>query len=350
MQQNLHRIFVYLSLHMKKSWIIWSILGLMLLHTTACKDDDDKGPDETEIAKQLLAEQIAEIKTYLEQQNITAVPDDEKQTSHGIYREVVVSNPTGEELLDGQVAIVNYKISRLDGTLIGASEPGAPVAIAYSPGKVNYFPLALNYGLKGVRVGEKHRFYVPSRYAYRKYSDGERYEENGIIILEYEILGIYHNWEEITAVEQEAIAAWLEAEGKTEAAVQLNEGVHKVLISEGTGEAPIVSDSVWVSYKGYFLNKEVFDENTEGDFDFKLGFFGENSPIVGFHEAVKSMVVGEKSLFIIPSESAYRNNGTFVLPVADRAEFTEKGAASFSKIPPFTTLAFEIKLEKKKSN
>ncbi|WP_224999386.1 FKBP-type peptidyl-prolyl cis-trans isomerase [Cesiribacter sp. SM1] len=331
---------------MKKSWIIWSLLGLMTLFVAACKDDDE-GPTEIEIAQARLEQQIVEIESFLAAQNISAEKD-----SRGIFHQPLTLNPEGELIEEGDVALVNYKISRLDGTLIGQSEPGNPELITYSPNR-RYFPIAIRYGLEDVRVGETHRYYVPSGFGYtsinKSYTDGERYLEFSNLILEMEIVGVYHSLQEIYDAEQADIQAWLQAEGRT--AEELAGGLHKIVLTEGTGEAPVNGDSVFVYYKGYFLDGQVFDENTSGaGFDVKLG---TTSLVTGFTQALRTMVVGEKSLFILPSSLAYgtgqTTGGAFVLPRQDLASFKEKGfLKDASAVPPFSTLIFEIEMLSKK--
>ncbi|AHM61925.1 FKBP-type peptidylprolyl isomerase [Flammeovirgaceae bacterium 311] len=331
---------------MKKSWIIWSLLGLVTLFVASCKDDDE-GPSDTEIVRARLEQQIGEIQSFLAQQNIQAEED-----SRGIFHQPLVLNPDGELVEEGDVALVHYKISRLDGTLIAESRPGKPERITYSPNR-RYFPIAIRYSLENVRVGEIHRYYVPSAYGYtsinRSYTDGERYQEFDNIILEMEIVDVYHSLEEIYEVEQADIQAWLQAEGST--SEELPNGLHKIVLTAGSGEPPVNGDSVRVYYKGYFLDKQVFDENTSGKgFGVKVGTTGL---VTGFTQAIRTMQVGEKSLFILPSSLAYgsgqTSRGAFVLPKEDLAAFKEQNfLKDVSEIPPFSTLIFEIELLSKK--
>ena len=313
-------------------------MGFIALVVPACKDDEDV--DEAQVLKEMLEKQDQQIAAHLSQNGISAEKD-----TRGIYRQVVQANPDGEIIEEGDVAVVHYRMSLLDGTTIGTSKPGPPVLITYSPARL-YFPSVLRYGLSYMKAGETYRFYVPSPYALGKFEEKGKIPANSIIVLEYEVLDVYHSLEEIFEVEQVNIQSWLEAENRT--AVELPGGLHKVVLNEGTGEMPVNGEEVKVYYKGYFLNKEVFDENLSGDgFSFKLG---ANAVVKGFEQAVKSMKVGEKALFILPSELAYGRNGGFVLPREYISKFKEAGQlnSSVSTIPPFSTLVFELELLSKK--
>lgn len=324
---------------MKKSSIIWGFLAFAMLAMPGCKKDEIDTDTNAEI-KALYEKQLAEIDAYLQSNSITATKD-----SRGISRQVVQDNPEGEAIERGDVAIVHYKISRLDGTLIDASKPEDPLLITFSQDRA-YFPSALYYGLIDVRVGGTYRYFVPAYYAYnagsKKYSNNSGITESTIIILEYQVVGVAHSLQEIEAKEQQAIEAWLQAENV--AAEALPNGLHKQVLKAGTGELADAQDSVMVYYKGYYLDKAVFDENTSGD-GFKV-IVDKTGLVKGFTQAIKTMQVGEKSMFILPSAQAYGKEGAFVLPRADFKAMQEKGVipGQLSPIPPFTTLIFEIEL------
>jgi FKBP-type peptidyl-prolyl cis-trans isomerase FkpA len=324
---------------MKKNWILWSLLGCVLLALPACKDDDTV--DSAEALRALLAKQDQEIKAYLSSNAITA-----EEEELGIYREILQQNVDGEVIEEGDVVLLHYKISRLDGTLIGTSEGGGPVRVTFDPSR-SYVPRTSFFrAMRGMKVGERHRLYVPSPYAYGAFTDGDKIPENSIIVLELETVGVFHSLEEIFDVEQTEIAQWLEAENLS--ASELPGGLHKVELQAGTGEQLVTGDTAQVYYKGYYLSKEVFDENLEGDtFDFKLG---TNSVVQGFEQAVRSMQIGEKALFILPSQLAYGRSGVFAYPRALFDDFKRGGliSATASPIPPFSTLVFEIELVSKK--
>ncbi|EMR01108.1 FKBP-type peptidyl-prolyl cis-trans isomerase [Cesiribacter andamanensis] len=324
---------------MKKNWILWSLLGCLLLALPACKKDEDE--DGTAALRALLAQQDKQIVDYLNSRNIEPVHDDLK-----IYREVLKLDPNGEDIEEGDVILLHYKISLLDGTLIASTEGQDPVLVTYDPSR-SYVPRTSLYrGLGYLNVGDRYRFYAPSPYAYATFTDGDKLPENSIIVMELEAVGVYHTLEEIHEVELATIANWIENENIE--TTELEGGLQKQVLQAGTGAQPVNGDSASVYYKGYYLSKEVFDQKLEGTtFTFKVG---ANAVVSGFDQAVKSMQVGEKARFILPSRLAYGRNGVFAFPQAYFEDFKKAGLIlnSASPIPPFSILVFEIELVSKK--
>lgn len=325
--------FCTFNIAMKNHSILWSLLGLLLLVLPACQKDEPV--DEAKALRELLARQDVEINNYLTQNNITAQKDE-----WGIYREQVQANATGEVVSEGDVALLHYTFKTLAGEVVATSIGAAPVRITQSPNRA-YLPYALGENLQYVKVGETYRFYVPSPYAYDTYSD-EEIPAQAILIMELQVLDVYHNAQEVGEAEQADIQAWLLENNRTSEV--LANGLHKIVLQEGTGELPVNGDTAKVYYKGSYLSGEVFDQNLTGDgFRFKLG---NQAVVEGFEQAVKSMKVGEKALFILPSALAYRNTGVFALPHDKIKKFQEAGYISTSQriIPPFSTLVFELEL------
>ncbi|NRA85363.1 MAG: FKBP-type peptidyl-prolyl cis-trans isomerase, partial [Gammaproteobacteria bacterium] len=94
-------------------------------------------------------------------------------------------------------------------------------------------------------------------------------------------------------------------------------------LQSGDGEVnPTAKNKVTVHYHGTLLNGEVFDSSVLRN---ETISFGLNQVIKGWTEGVQLMVVGDKYRFFIPSELAY-------------------GERSAGKIPPGSTLIFEVEL------
>lgn len=100
------------------------------------------------------------------------------------------------------------------------------------------------------------------------------------------------NDEEITAY---IVANNLDAE-------KSNSGLYYVIDEPGTGEHPIGSDRVKVSYKGYYTDGSVFDESDEG-----VSFVLQNV-IRGWAEGLTYFKEGGSGKLLIPSHLAYGNN------------------------------------------
>lgn len=85
-------------------------------------------------------------------------------------------------------------------------------------------------------------------------------------------------------------------------------GLYYVIDNPGTGDTPIDSDRVKVSYKGYFTDGTIFEENEEG-----ISFFLQEA-ILGWREGVTYFKEGGSGKLIIPAHLAYGNNDTQTIP------------------------------------
>ena len=114
------------------------------------------------------------------------------------------------------------------------------------------------------------------------------------------------------------------AEFKKEAGVQTTaSGLAYKVLKEGNGNAPAATDVVQVNYVGKLIDGTVFDESKGTPAEFRV-----DQVIKGWTEILQLMKVGEKVKVVIPQELAYG------------ARFAGE------KIPPFSTLVFEIELLK----
>src|SRR2546430_12391628 len=100
-------------------------------------------------------------------------------------------------------------------------------------------------------------------------------------------------------------------------------GLQYKVIKEGTGEKPKATDTVSVNYRGTLI------DGTEFDSSYKRGqpaTFPLNGVIKGWTEGLQLMKTGSKYQFVIPSALAYGER------------------SPMSKIPPNSTLEFEVEL------
>ena len=105
--------------------------------------------------------------------------------------------------------------------------------------------------------------------------------------------------------------------------------------AEPGGIAPVFTDSVSVYYRGELINGEVFDQNYIGDLDmdiytpttFALQSSTTDGLIVGWVTALQQMKEGMRVRLYIPADLGY-------------------GTQSKTSIPAYSTLIFDLKLEK----
>lgn len=117
--------------------------------------------------------------------------------------------------------------------------------------------------------------------------------------------------------------AFLRSNKTKEGVVELPEGLQYMVIKEGTGSQPLVTDSVKAHYKGSLLNGKEFDNSFKRGQPFSAPL---RSLIKGWQIALPLMKEGSHWRLWIPSELAYGDRG------------------AGSDIPGGATLIFEVEL------
>ncbi|MBP0905136.1 FKBP-type peptidyl-prolyl cis-trans isomerase [Mariniflexile gromovii] len=85
-------------------------------------------------------------------------------------------------------------------------------------------------------------------------------------------------------------------------------GLYYVIDTPGTGAQPTTSSNVTIAYKGYFLNGNVFDENTEG-YTTNL-----KQVIKGWTEGITYFKEGGSGILLIPAHLGYGNDDYYTIP------------------------------------
>jgi FKBP-type peptidyl-prolyl cis-trans isomerase FklB len=117
--------------------------------------------------------------------------------------------------------------------------------------------------------------------------------------------------------------AFLQSNKTKEGVTELPEGLQYMVIKEGTGPQPLVTDSVKAHYKGSLLNGKEFDNSFKRGQPFSAPL---RSLIKGWQIALPLMKEGSHWRLWIPSELAYGDRG------------------AGSDIPGGATLIFEVEL------
>jgi FKBP-type peptidyl-prolyl cis-trans isomerase FkpA len=109
---------------------------------------------------------------------------DMKVTKSGLWYQIY-ENGNGQQAKDGQVAILNYKISLLDGTLCYSSDSLGAKEFSIGHGGVES---GLEEGILLLKVGDKARYIMPPYEAHGLLGDMKKIPARSIIIYEIELL------------------------------------------------------------------------------------------------------------------------------------------------------------------
>jgi FKBP-type peptidyl-prolyl cis-trans isomerase FklB len=115
---------------------------------------------------------------------------------------------------------------------------------------------------------------------------------------------------------------WLAENKKKSGVVTLPSGLQYMVLTEGTGPKPTLSDNVKCHYTGSFIDGNVFESSYNSN---QPATFGVGQVIRGWTEALQMMPVGSKWRLFIPSDLAY-------------------GDIDRGTIPPGSTLIFDVEL------
>jgi FKBP-type peptidyl-prolyl cis-trans isomerase FklB len=127
---------------------------------------------------------------------------------------------------------------------------------------------------------------------------------------------------EKAAGNKKAGQAFLAENKKKPGVVTLPSGLQYLVLQEGNGPKPTLSDNVKCHYVGSFIDGSVFESSYNNN---QPATFGVGQVIRGWTEALQLMPVGSKWRLFIPSDLAYGD--------------IDRGA-----IPPGSTLIFDVEL------
>lgn len=108
------------------------------------------------------------------------------------------------------------------------------------------------------------------------------------------------------AAQKEAGASFLKANRENEGVTELSSGIQYLVIKEGTGAQPSISNSVKAHYKGALLDGKEFDSSFKRNQPFTAPL---RSLIRGWQEVLPLMKEGSHWRLWIPSDLAYGDRG-----------------------------------------
>lgn len=254
------------------------LLALVML--SSCSTDDS--------TKDFREENDQEIQAFLEANNLNA-----QMSNSGLY--YIIDNPgTGETPIATDRVKVAYKGYYTNGDIFDESDAEG-ISFILQDVITGWIE-----GLSYFKEGGSGKLLIPSHLGYGS-SDFREIPGGSVLVFDIEL--IYVNYK----TENEAqIQSYLTDNNIVTETTET--GLHYAITVEGAGEQPTSSDDVTVTYTGYFLNGDVFDEST-AETNFNL-----NNVIEGFSEGLTHVNEGGSATLFIPAHLAYGNSGNFAIP------------------------------------
>jgi FKBP-type peptidyl-prolyl cis-trans isomerase len=219
--------------------------------------------------------------------DVAAVPSTAEVTATGLASRVLSAGTGTEKPTAESLVLVHYTGWTTDGQMFDSS---------VARGEPADFPLnrvipGWTEGLQLMVVGEKRRFWIPSKLAY----EGRPGAPQGMLVFDVELLDFKAPAPPIPAPSDVA-AVPANAE-------RTPTGLASRRLSPGTGTAkPLASSIVQVHYTGWTTDGQMFDSSVARG---EPTEFPLNRVIPGWTEGLQLMAVGEKRRFWIPSKLAY---------------------------------------------
>lgn len=86
-------------------------------------------------------------------------------------------------------------------------------------------------------------------------------------------------------------------------------GLHYIINEAGNGAQPTATSNVTVAYKGYFLNKSVFDQSDSSGIS-----FGLQNVIPGWTEGIPYFKEGGSGILFVPAHLGYGSSDNRGIP------------------------------------
>ena len=240
-------------------------------------------------------------------------PAKQKKTESGLVYEPLVEGegapPKPDDVLDLRYAIWNTK-----GRLIDCTEMRNDFHFL---GRVSDLPFrVLQIAPQYMKPGSTYRFEVPADLGRGLPFYGASFLPAGAATV----------WElQLVSVKEVQLPPFVKPDPAQQK--KTASGLKYEVLVEGSGASPKLGDKLDVVYSGWFLDGTLFDSSLLVGKPYLLRPFQSSGLIAGWIEGLQLMKAGAKYRFEIPPNLAYGEKG-------------------FQKIPPNSTLVFEIELLK----
>jgi len=220
--------------------------------------------------------------------DVAAAPADATTTASGLAWKVIKKGTGTEKPHDYDTVSVYYVGWTTDGkSFDSAIPPAEPVSFP-----LNRVIAGWTEGVQLMSVGDRVRFWIPEKLAYQ----GQQGAPAGMLVFDVELVSITPGKAPIPAPAD--VAAVPADAQKTASGL-----AYKVLVPGKGGDKPKAEDKVKVHYTGWTTDGKMFDSSVQRG---EPAEFPLNRVIPGWTEALQLMEVGQKNIFWIPEELAYK--------------------------------------------
>lgn len=170
--------------------IVFLFLMLILLFS-ACKSKRDNHSKKSlseakhkfEVVNRALVDKDKErIEAYIERYKLS----DMKENKAGLYH-LVWGEPTGPQVKTGDIVVISYKISMLDGTELHSTEDNEPLEFLVGKGGVE---AGLEMAILLMKQGQKGKFIMPPHLGHGLLGDNNRIPPMAVLVFDVELLTV----------------------------------------------------------------------------------------------------------------------------------------------------------------
>lgn len=278
--------------------------------------------------------EVEYLQKYIQDNNITTPP-----SNTGVYYLETKKGSGKSPEKDGYVS-VHFTVFLLGQPekLFSTLDKGEPIDFKFGSQFENK---GFQEAVGQMKEGGKANAIVPSAMAFGEQGAGNIVPPFSTLYYEIELVNVYtaEEWEKKQAdvaakkqaeqaqrqMEEESVLQKYLQDNNIVPTTTLPNGLIYIERQAGTGKSPVDGKKVKVHYTGKLLNGEVFDSSVDrGEpFEFTLG---RKNVIEGWDAGIPLMKEGGKATLIIPSKIGYKDRG------------------AGEKIPPYSTLVFEVEL------
>lgn len=231
---------------------------------------------------------------------------------NGMQYEIVKDAQGPKPTLTDKVK-THYHGTLVDGSVFDSSvDRGEPATFG-----VNQVIQGWQIGIPLMSQGAKYRFFIPQELAYGLNSPSPKIPAGSTLIFDVELIEINPGQKEANAI-IEAGKKFLAENAKKPGVVTLPSGLQYLVLVEGSGTKPTLTDRVKVHYHGTLIDGTVFDSSVDRG---QPAVFGVNQVIQGWQEGIPLMAPGARYRLFIPQELAYGNRAMGKIPAGSALIF-----------------------------